>query len=292
MPVQNKTPADSGRNSLTAHVWQIRKFLSKSSDKPKKDFWDKADIAIKGSIALVAALGAVIIPVVVAIIGGRIQETLTRQTGNIQESIAVQNTGKDYLSLALGILEQKDLPEDMKKNTGLRKWAVALLQHYSPEPLDSETTTKLISGETTIPAARNDYLKSLDVSKITPGSEVHLDVRRTIGSVSFFPGLIVVDDPQVQESRFLHTSIDHPIDAIFSPDDHYVVVYDKDRFSICDLGQQPPNDKTRKFITEEIIVVKPFFEIQSIKFEANDAIVVTNLNGKETRYDLKGKVVQ
>jgi hypothetical protein len=48
--------------------------------------------------------------------GGRIQKTITNQTVKTQESIATQNTGKDYVQIALRILEQKDLREDMKKN--------------------------------------------------------------------------------------------------------------------------------------------------------------------------------
>jgi hypothetical protein len=83
--------------------------------------------------------------------GGRIQKTITNQTVKTQESIATQNTGKDYVQIALRILEQKDLREDMKKNIGLRKWAVSLLKYYSPVTLDDSTADKLINGDVEIP---------------------------------------------------------------------------------------------------------------------------------------------
>jgi hypothetical protein len=71
----------------------------------------------------------------VAIIGSQVQRVVTEQS-----------TGQDYISIVLGILEQKDLPEEMKKNEGLRRWAVDLLNHYSVEKLDSETANELITG--------------------------------------------------------------------------------------------------------------------------------------------------
>jgi hypothetical protein len=102
----------------------------------KKDFWDKLDIFLKG-------LAAVVIPLVLAYIGWIVQSAIT-----------TQNTGKDYIGISLGILEQKDLTEDLKKNEGLRKWAVGLLKYYSPVTLDEKTAAELISGSATIPAVR------------------------------------------------------------------------------------------------------------------------------------------
>jgi hypothetical protein len=126
MATPHKPPNDSGRKSLTAHVWQTRRAVSKGSDKPKKDVWDKADIVIKGVLGVFTVIAAIL----VAVIGGNIQQAVTSQTGKIQESIATENTGKDYLLIVLGILEQKDLPEEMKKNKGLRKWAVDLKAYF------------------------------------------------------------------------------------------------------------------------------------------------------------------
>ena len=78
--------------------------MSKKEDKPKKDLWDKLDIIGKVFIAFIAAVAAVVIPVVVAKIGGQVQGTVT-----------AQNTAKDYIQIALGILEKKDMPVEMQK---------------------------------------------------------------------------------------------------------------------------------------------------------------------------------
>ncbi len=157
MAIPNHTPHDSGRKSLAAHVWQTRRAVSKGNDKPKKDFWDKAEVVIKGVIGGFTVIAAVLVAVIggkiqqaVTSQTGKIQESIASQTGKIQESIATQNTGKDYMHIALGILERKDLPEDMQKNIGLRKWAVGLLKYYSPVTLDDNTADKLLSGEVEI----------------------------------------------------------------------------------------------------------------------------------------------
>jgi hypothetical protein len=67
-----------------------------ANEKPRKDWWDKADI-----------VGKWVVAVVIALVGWWIQNVVT-----------TQNTGKDYIGIALGILERKDLPEDMQKNKG------------------------------------------------------------------------------------------------------------------------------------------------------------------------------
>jgi hypothetical protein len=134
MGTPNNVPnANSGRRSLAELLWQSRK--PKKAENLRKDGWDKADIIARWLIAIAAGS----ISVLVAIIGGNIQQAVTSQTGKIQQSIAEQNTGKDYMQMAFGILEKKDLTEDMQKNKGLRKWAVDLLQYYSPVKLGKTT---------------------------------------------------------------------------------------------------------------------------------------------------------
>jgi hypothetical protein len=124
---------------------------SQRDEKPKKDIWDIIELFGKGIIAIVALI---VIPIVINEISGQ-----------VQRRIAIENTGKDYIGIALGILERKDLPEDMKKNIGLRKWAVGLLQHYSPVKLDDSTADKLTQGETEIPIPKlaQEQLESKDL---------------------------------------------------------------------------------------------------------------------------------
>jgi len=47
------------------------------------------------------------------------------------------------------------VPEDLQKNKGLGKWAVKLLNRYSSEKLDNDTSQELINGEIRIPIGQN-----------------------------------------------------------------------------------------------------------------------------------------
>jgi hypothetical protein len=62
----------------------------------------------------------------------------------IQVTLSSQSVSKDYVSLAISILEKdsKSGSED-----GLKSWAVDLLNKTSPVPLDPDTAQKLRSGE-------------------------------------------------------------------------------------------------------------------------------------------------
>lgn len=127
----------------------------RNSEKSKKDSWDKADI-----------IGKLAVAVLVALVGWWIQGVVT-----------TQNTGKDYIGIALGILENKDQTEAMKKNTALRQWAVDLLKYYSSITLDKFTGDKLVSGEV-------DIYGKIDSSAFS-------------GQDKIFPNVVVgIKDPQ------------------------------------------------------------------------------------------------
>jgi hypothetical protein len=114
-----------------------------ADERSKKDWWDKLDIIAKAIIALFTALAAVVIPVVVAIIGRNVQRIITAQT-----------TGKDYIQIALSILQnppQDSTIRERFKNKDLRKWAVSLLNKTSPVPFDKPTAEQLIHGQTQLP---------------------------------------------------------------------------------------------------------------------------------------------
>jgi WD40 repeat protein len=77
-------------------------------------------------------LAAIAIPVVIAIGGWIIQDTISRQ-----------GTNKDYVNLALQILQKKpDTEEDSK----MRSWAVDLINASSPVKFDPDTTRLLKAG--------------------------------------------------------------------------------------------------------------------------------------------------
>jgi hypothetical protein len=255
-----------------------------SGQKPKKDFWDKADIVIKGVIGGFTVIAAVL----VAVLGGNIQQAITNQTGKLQESIATQSTGKDYLSIALGILEQKDLPEDLKKNKGLRKWAVNLLQHYSQEKLDNDTANELIDGETNLPKTSIKDLGPVNATvqssaKANPSLNLSIgrsndnSVEASMGSF----GLVFISRIDGRILDVLHPEISFINSAVFSPDNRYVVIHNEAQFVIYGLPS----------LGVEPVPVKPGGGIRSIAFPSNDAFVVTDLNGKQTKYGLTGKEI-
>jgi hypothetical protein len=78
-----------------------------------------------------AAIG---IPVVLAVGGWLIQTTLAKQS-----------VSKDYVTLALDILENKQGNDEARNTRGLRTWAVDLLNDASPVKMDSYTADQLIN---------------------------------------------------------------------------------------------------------------------------------------------------
>jgi len=191
----------------------------------------------------------------------------------------------------------------MKQNKGLRKWAVNLLQHYSPEQLDKDTATELVEGKTNIPklkfwtdstdwyenmigSGKGEAFFSLIYSSIGKSEDATLEA-----SSNRF-GVVRVNDWQKKTSQAFATNVDSPIGAVFSSDDRYMVVYNQTPFSICPLGLQLPNEKIAILAVYSSGIVKPSSGISSIRFASNDVIAVTDPNGKETKFDLKGNEIQ
>lgn len=258
--------------------------LNDSGQKQKKDFWDKADIVIKGVIGGFTVIAAVL----VAVIGGNIQQAITNQTGKLQESIATQSTGKDYLSIALGILEQKDLSEELKQNRGLRQWAVDLLQHYSPNKLDPNTAKELVDGKATLPTVSIKDVGPVNATvpssaKANPSLSLSIgrsddnSVEASMGSL----GLVFIARTDGRILDVLHPEISFINSAVFSPDSRYVVIHNEAQFVIYGLPS----------LGVEPVPVRPPGGIRSIAFPSNDAIVVTDLNGKQMKYGLTGKEI-
>lgn len=81
-------------------------------------------------------LGVVAIPIILVIYGNYINESL--QDKNLQ---------RDYVQIAVGILQN----ESSKDDIGLRKWAVSLINENSDIKLDVKTQRKLENGEIKFP---------------------------------------------------------------------------------------------------------------------------------------------
>jgi hypothetical protein len=80
---------------------------------------------------LLQALSAILVPIVVVVVGGNIQQSITKQT-----------TAKDYVSLAIDILKADPKIQDIKGNP-LRDWAVDVLTLDSPVPISQAAQTQL-----------------------------------------------------------------------------------------------------------------------------------------------------
>ena len=240
---------------------------SQKDEKPRKDWWDKADIIAKALVA-----------VVIALVGWWIQNIVT-----------TQNTGKDYIGIALGILERKDLPEDLQKNTGLRRWAVRLLDHYSPERLDDKTAHELISGQTRIPLARDP---------LTPPTEAEMHASATFSVIEFNKdkslrvsingvGVVEIIDTITFASRGAGTDITSPEGVVFAPDNHHFAVYNKVTLNIFDV------DMAKNYERQSQVSADPASGVQSVTFTDDNLVLVKGPDGKETKYTLRGlKIAQ
>ena len=81
---------------------------------------------------LLQAVSAVLVPIVVAVAGL-----------SIQQSIAKQTTDKDYVSLAIDILKVDPKVQDLYAGNPLREWAVDVLTLDSPVKISEATQKQL-----------------------------------------------------------------------------------------------------------------------------------------------------
>jgi WD40 repeat protein len=101
-----------------------------AATKVNGDRWDAVEKAAK-------LLSLVAIPVVLAVVGWLIQNSLSER-----------NVSQEYVKLAVSILEQ---PKDKAENA-LRGWAADLLNQNSPTKFSPEVLQALKEGEATLPA--------------------------------------------------------------------------------------------------------------------------------------------
>lgn len=94
-----------------------------------RDIWDKLDV-------LSRIVSAIAIPSVIAIGGWFLQHSTS------EESIR-----KDYVALAISILEKPKTKDD----SGLREWGATLLNQNAPIPLPSAAVMQLGSGSLVLP---------------------------------------------------------------------------------------------------------------------------------------------
>jgi hypothetical protein len=95
------------------------------ADKPERTRLEKIT-------TLLQALSAILVPIVVAVAGFI-----------IQQSIAKQTTSKDYVSLAIDILKVDPKVQDLYTGNPLRDWAVDVLTLDSPVPISEAAQKQL-----------------------------------------------------------------------------------------------------------------------------------------------------
>ena len=95
------------------------------ADKPERTRLEKIT-------TLLQAASAILVPIVVAVAGLI-----------IQQSIAKQTTAKDYVSLAIDILKVDPKVQDLFKGNPLRDWAADVLVLDSPVPISKAAQEQL-----------------------------------------------------------------------------------------------------------------------------------------------------
>jgi hypothetical protein len=79
-----------------------------------------------------SALSAILVPIVVAVAGFIIRQSMAKQT-----------TAKDYVSLAIDILKVDPKIQDVYVGNPLREWAVDVLTLDSPVPISKAAQNQL-----------------------------------------------------------------------------------------------------------------------------------------------------
>jgi hypothetical protein len=112
-------------------------------------------------------LSLIAIPVILAVGGWWIQNALSQRT-----------VSKDYVELAVSILSKPEGEVD----TGLRAWAVDLLNANSPVPFEEEIAKKLSKGEVTLPTLHHSPWYQ-PISSL-PKDDPRRKVSNSIGSLN------------------------------------------------------------------------------------------------------------
>jgi WD40 repeat protein len=166
-----------------------------TDDKPKpKDSLDKLE-----SVSRV--LAAIAIPTVIALGGWA-----------IQNSVSHQSISKDYVTLAISILEKSDVERD----SGLREWAVDLLNDNSPTRFSPAIAADLKSGALNLQQAIGAA-----VSSSANGGVAVAPARRQIAAITQ-RGVVVYNLGERLPPRLL-PSLGHVNSVIYSADGQWLI---------------------------------------------------------------------
>ena len=166
---------------------------------PAKGFWERVETPAK-------VVSMVALPVVVAI-GGWF----------IQKSVMQQSVSKDYVALAISIIERPPADTD----SSLKDWAVDLLDSYTPLKFPSDLVARLKTG-------------SLDLSSIGALSNqssggLAISSDNNYAAVGWNDGSITITDTESgKASAIINASKDTITSVAFSPDGSLLYSSSKD----------------------------------------------------------------
>jgi hypothetical protein len=293
MATPNDAPnPDGGARSIIKLLWRKRETHLKRDQVRSKDVWDIIDIVARGVIALLTVVAAIVIPIVVATIGGQVQQVVTAQI-----------TGKDYIQIALGILqstspetEKKATFAEKQKNKDLRQWAVSLINKTSPLPFSPKTSEELINGDTELPyfplvpfveeaiAEKSPLLTLLSQSiPVDSPSGWLIAFLKKDGSV------FVTDHSSLMPIIEIETKLAPPKGLIFSPDEWNLIVFGERTFAICASEGHTAQDMPRYNAPIKVTPPNGIFKITVS--EDSKTILVTGTDNRQIRYDLDGNQI-
>jgi hypothetical protein len=93
-----------------------------------------SDVALKRGVSWAQILSLIAVPIVLAVVGYF-----------VQSSLAEQNVKKDYVQVAIGILQAPHKPDEE-----IKQWAVKVLEKHSPVPFGPAIRDRLLTFDATL----------------------------------------------------------------------------------------------------------------------------------------------
>jgi hypothetical protein len=198
-----------------------------NADSGSKGRWEKLEIVSR----IFATIG---IPVVLGF-----------GTWWIQATISQQSVSKDYVKLALSILEKKRDNTEAQTSKGLRKWAVELLNKTSPVELDNFTVDELMKGTLQLPLSSARVGAATDLFDTLKSGQISEEVTspdKKVAAKYYDSGVLSGRDLQSKGSWEILTPIHRPTGLVFSSlvsGDHYLMVmFNSMMFELVEITPQ------------------------------------------------------
>lgn len=112
----------------------------------EKDFWDKLR-------SVSSAIAAILIPVVIAVVGGTVNFAISKQQMGIQ-----------MIDFAIKILKTEESAEEENEKSALSKWAFAIISKYSDVPIPEEAQAQILDDPSILPEFTESVRDSKDWS--------------------------------------------------------------------------------------------------------------------------------